>query len=138
MSNTTAITIRLSADINMAISKLAKAEHIPKSTLARKFIEERLEQYRIEKAIELYVNEKGSLKEISEITGVPVRRIMGTLRKKNTPLRMREEVFDRGGGTREVVLRVLGGSADSAKTPGFFDSIHNQVFKRSISNREDV
>jgi len=38
--------------------------------MARKFIEERLEQYRIEKAIELYVNEKGSLKEISEITGV--------------------------------------------------------------------
>jgi len=62
MSDTTAITIRLSADIDMAIGRLAKAEHIPKSTMARKFIEERLEQYRIEKAIELYVNEKGSLR----------------------------------------------------------------------------
>ncbi|MCK4459445.1 MAG: hypothetical protein KAT13_06060 [Methanosarcinales archaeon] len=96
MSDTTAITIRLGADVDMAISRLAKVEHIPKSTLARKFIEERLEQYRMEKAIELYVNEKGSLKEISEITGVPVRMIMGTLRKKNIPLRMGEEVFDRG------------------------------------------
>jgi len=64
--------------------------------MARKFIEERLEQYRIEKAIELYVNEKGSLKEISEITGVTVRTIMGTLRKKNIQLRIGEEVFDRG------------------------------------------
>jgi len=64
--------------------------------MARKFIEERLEQYRIEKAIELYVNEKGSLKEISEITGVTVRMIMGTLRKKSIPLRMGEEVFDKG------------------------------------------
>ena len=64
--------------------------------MARKFMEERLEQYRIEKAIELYVNEKGSLKEISEITGVTVRMIMETLRKKNIPLRMGEEVFDRG------------------------------------------
>jgi predicted HTH domain antitoxin len=78
----------------MAIDRLAKAEHIPKSTMARK----RLEQYRIEKAIELYVNEKGSLKEISEITGVTVRMIMGTLGKKNIPLRMGEEVFDRGVG----------------------------------------
>ena len=80
----------------MDIDRLAKAEHIPKSTMARKFIEERLEQYRIEKAIELYVNEKGSLKEISEITGVTVRMIMETLRKKNMPLRMDEEVFDGG------------------------------------------
>ena len=64
--------------------------------MARKFMEERLEQYRIEKAIELYVNENGSLKEISEITGVTVRMIMETLRKKNIPLRMGEEVFDRG------------------------------------------
>ena len=64
--------------------------------MARKFMEERLEQYRIEKAIELYVNEKGSLKEISEITGVTVRVIMGTLRKKSIPLRMGEEVFDGG------------------------------------------
>ncbi|MEA2004589.1 MAG: ribbon-helix-helix protein, CopG family [archaeon] len=53
MSDTTAITIRLGADIDMAIDRLAKAEHIPKSTMARKFIEERLEQYRMEKAIEL-------------------------------------------------------------------------------------
>ena len=96
MSDTTAITIRLNADVDMAIGRLAKAEHIPKSTLARKFIEERLEQYRIEKAIELYVNEKGSLKEISEITGVPVRMIIATLRKKSIPLRMGEEVFDKG------------------------------------------
>ncbi|MEA1906555.1 MAG: hypothetical protein U9N12_06345 [Euryarchaeota archaeon] len=105
MSDTTAITIRLGADVDMAISRLAKAEHIPKSTLARKFIEERLEQYRIEKAIELYVNEKGSLKEISEITGVTVRMIMGTLRKKNIPLRMGEEVFDSG---MEHARRVFG------------------------------
>ena len=96
MSDTTAITIRLNADIDMAIGRLAKAEHIPKSTMARKFIEERLEQYRIEKAIELYVNERGSLKEISEITGVTVHMIMRTLRKKSIPLRMGEEVFDRG------------------------------------------
>ncbi|MEA1908186.1 MAG: hypothetical protein U9N43_04055 [Euryarchaeota archaeon] len=68
--------------------------------MARKFLEERMEQYRIEKAIELYVNEKGSLKEISEITGVTVRMIMGTLRKKNIPLRMGEEVFDGGWNTR--------------------------------------
>jgi len=59
-------------------------------------MEKRLEQYRIEKAIELYVNEKGSLKEISEITGVTVRMIMETLGKKNIPLRMGEEVFDKG------------------------------------------
>ena len=64
--------------------------------MARKFIEGRLEQYQIEKAIELYVDEKGSLKEISEITGVTVRRIMGTLRKKNIPLRRGKEVFDKG------------------------------------------
>ncbi len=96
MSNTTAITIRLGADVDMATLRLAKAEHIPKSTLTRKFIEERLEQYRIEKAIELYVNEKGSLKEISEITGVTVRMIMGTLRKKNIPLGLGEEVFEGG------------------------------------------
>ncbi|MHC1600066.1 MAG: UPF0175 family protein [Candidatus Methanospirareceae archaeon] len=104
MSNTTAITIRLGADIDMATLRLTKAEHIPKSTMARKFIEERLEQYRIEKAIELYVNEKGSLKEISEITGVTVRMIMGTLRKKNIPLRMGEEVFDRGMGHAKRVF----------------------------------
>ena len=89
----------------MAIGRLAKAEHIPKSTMARKFIEERLEQYRIEKAIELYVNEKGSLKEIPAITGVTVRRIMETLRKKNIPLRMGEEVFD---GGMEHARRVFG------------------------------
>ena len=105
MSDTTAITIRLNADIDMAIGRLAKAEHIPKSTLARKFIEERLEQYRIEKAIELYVNEKGSLKEISEITGVTVRMMMKTLRKKSISLRMGEEVFDRG---MEHARRVFG------------------------------
>ena len=58
--------------------------------MARKFMEERLEQYRIEKAIEPYVNENGSLKEISEITGVTVRMIMETLGKKNIPLRMGE------------------------------------------------
>lgn len=79
--------------------------HIPKSTMARKFTEERLEQYRIEKAIELYVNENGSLKEISEITGLTVRMIMETLRKKNIPLRMGEEVFDRG---MEHARRVFG------------------------------
>jgi len=89
----------------MAISRLAKAEHIPKSTMARKFIEERLEQYRIEKAIDLYVNENGSLKEISEITGVTVRMIMGTLRKKNIPHRMGEDVFDKG---MEHARRVFG------------------------------
>ena len=105
MSDTTAITIRLNADIDMAIGRLAKAEHIPKSTLARKFIEERLEQYRIEKAVELYVNEKGSLKEISEITGVTVRMMMKTLRKKSISLRMGEEVFDRG---MEHARRVFG------------------------------
>ncbi len=96
MSDTTAINIRLNTDIDMVIDRLAKAEHIPKSRMARKFIEEQLEQYRIEKAIELYVNEKGSLKEISEITGVTVRMIMETIRKKNIPLRTGEEVFDRG------------------------------------------
>ena len=36
------------------------------------------------------------MKEISEITGVTVRKIMGTLRKKNIPLRMGEKVFNRG------------------------------------------
>ncbi|RZN32640.1 MAG: hypothetical protein EF813_11730 [Methanosarcinales archaeon] len=71
-------------------------EHTSRSPMVGKFEGERLEQYRIAKAIELYVNEKGSLKEISEITGVTVRRIMGTLRKKNIPLRMDEEVFDKG------------------------------------------
>ena len=105
MSDTTAITVRLNADIDRAIGRLAKAEHIPKSTMARKFIEERLEQYRIEKAIELYVNEKGSLKEISEITGVTVRMIIATLRKKSIPLRMGEEVFDKG---MEHARRVFG------------------------------
>ena len=64
--------------------------------MARKFIEERLEQYRIEKAIELYVNERESLKEISEITGVTVRMIMRTLRKKSIPLMMGEKVLDGG------------------------------------------
>lgn len=64
--------------------------------MARKFIEERLEKYRIEKAIKLYVTEKGSLKEISEITGVMVRMMIATLGKKNIPLRMGEEVFDMG------------------------------------------
>lgn len=73
--------------------------------MARKFMEGRLEQYRIEKAIELYVNEKGGLKEISEITGVTVRMIMETLRKKNISLRMDEEVFDRG---MEHTRRVFG------------------------------
>ncbi|RLG30528.1 hypothetical protein DRO03_04055 [Methanosarcinales archaeon] len=73
--------------------------------MTRKFVEERLEQCRIEKAIELYVNEKGSLKDISEITGVTVRMIMGTLRKKNIPLRMGEEMFDRG---MEHARRVFG------------------------------
>jgi len=73
--------------------------------MAGKFIEERLEQYRIEKAIELYVNEKGSLKEISEITGVTVRMIMKTHRTKNIPLRMGEDVFDRG---MEHARRVFG------------------------------
>jgi membrane-bound lytic murein transglycosylase B len=82
MSDTTAITIRLGADVDMAIGRLANAEHISKSTMTRKFMEERLEQYRIEKAIELYVNEKGSLKEISEITGVTVRMIMGNAPKE--------------------------------------------------------
>lgn len=105
MSDTTAITIRLGADVDMAIGRLANAEHISKSTMTRKFMEERLEQYRIEKAIELYVNEKGSLKEISEITGVTVRMIMGTLRKKSIPLRMGEEVFDKG---MERARRVFG------------------------------
>ena len=76
MSDTTAITIRLSADIDMAI--------------------------------ELYVNEKGSLKEISEITGVTVRMIMRTLRKKSIPLRMGEEVFDKGMEHARRVSRVLG------------------------------
>ena len=94
----------MNADIDMAIDRLAKAEHIPKSTMARKFIEERLEQYRIEKAIELYVNEKGSLKEISEITGVTVRMIMGTLRKNSIPLGMGGEVFDRGMGRARRVF----------------------------------
>ena len=51
MSDTTAITIRLSADIDMAI--------------------------------ELYVNEKGSLKEISEITGVRDNRCNGTHDNEN-------------------------------------------------------
>ena len=94
----------------MAIGRLAKAEDRTRtnSTMARKFIEERLEQYRIEKAIELYVNEKGNLKEISEITGVTVRMIMRTLRKKNTPLRMGEEVFDIGMVHARMVSRVLG------------------------------
>ena len=73
--------------------------------MARKFMEERLEQYRIEKAIELYVNEKGSLKEISETTGVTVRMIMETLGKKNIPLRIGEEVFDR---EMEHARRVFG------------------------------
>ena len=89
----------------MDIDRLAKAEHIPKSTMARKFIEERLEQYRIGRAIELYVNEKGSLKGISEITGVTVRMIMKTLRKKSIPLKMGEEVFD---GGMEHARRVFG------------------------------
>jgi len=92
---------------------VAKAEHIPKSTLARKFIEDRLEQYRIGKAIELYVDEKGGLKEISEITGVTVRGIMKTLRKKNIPPRMGEEVFDKGMEHAMRVFRVLGGGAQS-------------------------
>jgi predicted HTH domain antitoxin len=105
MSDATAIAIRLDADIDMDIDRLAKAEHIPKSTMARKFIEGRLEQYRIEKAIELYVNEKRSLKDVSEITGVTVQMIMETLRKKNIPLRMGEEVFDRG---MEHARRVFG------------------------------
>ena len=35
------------------------------------------------------------MKEILEITGVTVRRIMGTLRKKNIPIRMGEEVSNR-------------------------------------------
>ncbi len=73
--------------------------------MTRKFVEERLEQYRIEKAIELYVNEKGSLKEISETTGVTVRMIMETLGKKNIPLRIGEEVFDR---EMEHARRVFG------------------------------
>ena len=76
MSDTTAITIRLSADIDMAI--------------------------------ELYVNEKGSLKEISEMTGVTVRMIMRTLRKKSIPLRMGEVVFEKGMEHARRVSRVLG------------------------------
>ena len=45
------------------------------------------------------------MKEISEITGVTVRMIRGTLRKKNIPLRMGEEVFDKG---MEHARRVFG------------------------------
>ena len=45
------------------------------------------------------------MKEILEITGVTVRRIMGTLRKKNIPLRMGEGVFDTG---MEHARRVIG------------------------------
>jgi len=51
------------------------------------------------------VNEKGSLKEISEITGVTVRMMIATLRKKSIPLRMGEEVFDKG---MEHARRVFG------------------------------
>ncbi len=101
----------MGADVDMAIVCLQrqKTEHThTNSMVARKLIEERLEQYRMEKAIELYVDEKGGLKEISEITGVTIRRMMKTLRKKSIPLRMGEEVFDTGMVHARMVSRVLG------------------------------
>ncbi|MFQ6063614.1 MAG: hypothetical protein ACE5J9_10635, partial [Methanosarcinales archaeon] len=57
---------------------------------------ERLEQYKIEKAIALYANEKGSLKMVSEQTGVPLRILMKELRKREIPLKMNKKVFDKG------------------------------------------
>jgi predicted HTH domain antitoxin len=73
--------------------------------MSRKFIEEGLEQCMWEKAIELYVDEKGSLKDASEITGVTVRMTMRTLIKKNIPLIMDVGIFDRG---MEYARRVFG------------------------------
>jgi len=48
------------------------------------------------------------LKEISEITGVTVRMVMRTLRKKSMPLRRGERCWI-GDGTREEDVWVLGG-----------------------------
>ncbi|MFQ6063679.1 MAG: hypothetical protein ACE5KT_10450 [Methanosarcinales archaeon] len=90
------LTIKLDDNITEILNKFAKDEHIPVDFLIKKFIEERLEQYKIEKAIALYANDKGSLKIVSEKTGVPLRILMKELREREIPLKMNKKVFENG------------------------------------------
>ena len=132
VSDTIAITIRLNANIDMATLRLAKAEHIPKSTMARKFRETGTsfvitfrkdilsEEYlkhiglntnQVKAVMHLKVNKKITNGEYQKLNGVS----RSTAARELSAL-VKRGIIERRGHTGRGTAYVLKGSNDSQTT----------------------
>lgn len=89
-------SIRLDEDEAKLLETLAKVEHISEASLMKRFIAEGLKNYRLKKAIEMYVNKEADLTAAARIAGVSVRRLMTELEKREIPIYTSPEMFRAG------------------------------------------
>ena len=89
-------TVRLDDDEAKLIEALCKAEHISEARLMKRFIAEGLKNYRLKKAIELYLDKEVDLTSAARVAGVPVRKMMTELEKRNVPLYTSPQMFKEG------------------------------------------
>jgi len=85
--------ITLSEDDAKFIKNIAYYEHIPEDILIRKLVLDSLNEYRIDKAIELYKGEKLNLNASAQFADVSVRDFMDILETRGINLNLTSEMI---------------------------------------------
>lgn len=81
MSST--LTTRISDELEAEIERISEEEHLDKSAVARRLLEDAVTEYRREQAFDRYERGEISLGTLAETADMPIRRVLTELRERD-------------------------------------------------------
>ena len=105
MKKSRLVSTRLEETHAKVLDEIAKDENIDKATLVRKWILEKLQEYRLKKAAERYRRGIASLEECAKMADVSIWRFLEYVREKKIwpPPQTEEELEQEFENTKEVL-----------------------------------
>ncbi|MFQ6063294.1 MAG: hypothetical protein ACE5J9_09015 [Methanosarcinales archaeon] len=89
-------TLKIKEDYKECIERIAYEEHLEEDAVIEKFLSEGIEKYRINKAINKYVEKEIDLNGAAQIAGVSVSRFMNELEKRGYSLTLDSKMYEYG------------------------------------------
>lgn len=80
MSST--LTTRISDELEAEIERISEEEHLDKSAVARRLLEDAVADHRREQAFDRYERGEISLETLAEAADLPIRRVLAELRAR--------------------------------------------------------
>lgn len=89
MSST--LTTRLPDDLIEEIERISEEEHLDKSAVARRLLEQAVTEHRREQAFARYERGEISLEKLAKLTDLPLRRVLTELRERGIHFQYSQE-----------------------------------------------